>query len=318
MEKLSLQEASRKAMSHGLEFLARQLVEGFVTGLHKSPYHGFSVEFAEHRLYNNGQSTKNIDWKVFARTDKLFTRQYEEETNLRCMLLLDCSPSMFYPDRDENKFRFSILASAALAWLLYKQRDATGLCLFDDEIKAITPVKSTRAGIEQIFSALQQAQENPIKAQGQGSQSLSSLTRRTTTSVPSVLHEIAEKIHKRALIILFSDLLSNEDPDETFKALQHLKHNKHEVIIFHIFDRNTEQAFDFEDRPYEFIDIETGEKIMLRPTDVRASYLQRVGEFESELKQRCHQLKIDLVEADINSGFEPILEAYLLKRKKLA
>ena len=316
MEKLTLQEASRKAMSHGLEFLARQLVEGFVTGLHKSPYHGFSVEFAEHRLYNNGQSTKNIDWKVFARTDKLFTRQYEEETNLRCMLLLDCSPSMFYPDQEENKFRFSVLASAALAWLLYKQRDATGLCLFDDHIKTITPVKSTRAGIEQIFSALQQAQENPWK--GQGNQPLSSSIGRTTTSVSGVLHEIAEKIHKRALIILFSDLLSNEDPDETFKALQHLKHNKHEVIIFHVFDQSTEKDFEFADRPHEFIDIETGEKIMLRPADVRSSYLRSVGEFNHQLKQRCHQLKIDLVESDIKAGFEPILEAYLLKRKKLA
>lgn len=315
MEKLTLQEASRKAMSHGLEFLARQLVEGFVTGLHKSPYHGFSVEFAEHRLYNNGQATKNIDWKVFARTDKLFTRQYEEETNLRCMLLLDCSPSMFYPNLEENKFRFSILASASLAWLLYKQRDATGLCLFDDQIKSITPVKSTRAGMEQIFSALQKIQENPGKVDGQYKQSS---PHRSTTSVPSVLHEIAEKIHKRALIILFSDLLSNEEPEETFKALQHLKHNKHEVIIFHVYDRSTEKDFEFADRPHEFIDIETGEKILLRPSDVRTSYLSSVGEFNHQLKQRCHQLKIDLVEADINAGFEPILEAYLIKRRKLA
>lgn len=288
-----------------LEFLARQLVEGFITGLHKSPYHGFSVEFAEHRLYNEGESTRHIDWKVYARTDRLFTKRYEEETNLRCLIAVDTSPSMFYPEQSRSKIKFSIYAASALSYLLNRQRDAVGLCLFSDKIETLTPVKSTPTHLDKVFTVLnnvtgrQPAQTN------------------TTTRVGQVLHEIAEKIHKRSLVIIFSDMFEGEHPEEVFKALQHLKHNKHEVIVFHVMDNQTELLFDFEDRPMEFIDLESGEKIRLNPADVKTHYRAEADKFHKSLKMRCNQYKIDFVEADVQSSFNLILQTYLIKRTKM-
>jgi uncharacterized protein (DUF58 family) len=202
---------------NGLEFFANQLVEGFITGLHKSPYHGFSVEFAEHRLYNHGQSTRHIDWKVFARTDRLYTKEYEEETNLRCLIVIDSSSSMFYPVADSGKFNFSVYSASALAYLLHRQRDAVGLCLFDDQIREMTQVKSTRTNLDKIYTLLERNLSDKEN-------------RNKKTAVAPVLHEIAEKIHRRSLVVIFSDMFdSNEDLGEIFKALQHLKHNKHEI-----------------------------------------------------------------------------------------
>lgn len=287
-----------------LELLARQMVEGFITGMHKSPYHGFSVEFAEHRLYNDGESTRHIDWKVYARTDRLFTKRYEEETNLRCLIAIDTSPSMFYPVESRSKLRFSIYAASALAYLLHRQRDAVGLCLFDDEIRQMTPVKSTPTHLDKLFSLLSplEDQEPP-----QGS-----------TEVSRVLHEVAEKIHKRSLVIIFSDMFDgNESQDNLFKALQHLKHNKHEVIVFHVIDHRTELQFEFEDRPMEFIDLETRERIKLNPADVRSHYQEAAGRFHRSLQMRCNQYKIDFVEADVERDFNTVLQTYLIKRAKM-
>lgn len=280
------------------------MVEGFITGMHKSPYHGFSVEFAEHRLYNEGESTRHIDWKVYARTDRLFSKRYEEETNLRCLIALDISPSMFYPVESKSKIRFSIYAASALSYLLNRQRDAVGLCLFSDNIKTITPVKSTPTHLDKIFTLLGNlAEEKPAEGQ---------------TQVAQVLHEIAEKIHKRSLVIIFSDMFDgNESTDDLFKALQHLKHNKHEVIVFHVIDNQTELLFDFEDRPMEFIDLETQEKIKLNPGDVKAQYRLEADKFHKSLKMRCNQYKIDFVEADVQSDFNTVLQTYLLKRAKM-
>lgn len=288
-----------------LEFLARQLVEGFITGLHKSPYHGFSVEFAEHRLYNEGESTRHIDWKVYARTDRLFTKRYEEETNLRCLIALDTSPSMFYPEQSRSKIKFSVYAASALSYLLNRQRDAVGLCLFSDKIETLTPVKSTPTHLDKVFTVLNNvAGRQPAQAN-------------TTTRVGQVLHEIAEKIHKRSLVIIFSDMFDSEHPEEVFKALQHLKHNKHEVIVFHVMDNQTELMFDFEDRPMEFIDLESGEKIRLNPADVKTHYRAEADKFHKSLKMRCNQYKIDFVEADVQSSFNVILQTYLIKRTKM-
>src|SRR5258708_19042207 len=180
----------------GLELLARQMVEGFITGLHKSPYHGFSVEFAEHRLYNEGQSTRHIDWKVFARTDRLYTKQYEEETNLRCLIALDCSASMYYPQLGNDKIRFSIYAAAALAHLLSHQRDAIGLALFSDQVDELTTIKSTPAHLDKLFKLLdKQLNSQPgLKA----------------TRIADVLHNLAEKINKRSLVIIFSDMFEGD------------------------------------------------------------------------------------------------------------
>ena len=292
------------AQHASLEILARQMVEGFITGMHKSPYHGFSVEFAEHRLYNDGESTRHIDWKVYARTDRLFSKRYEEETNLRCLIAIDVSPSMFYPVDTRSKLRFSIYAASALSYLLHRQRDAVGLCLFSDDIKTFTPVKSTPTHLDKLFTVLENLSEQKAP---EGS-----------THVSQVLHEIAEKVHKRSLVVIFSDMFDgSENTDNLFKALQHLKHNKHELIVFHVTDHETELRFDFEDRPMEFIDLETHEKIKLNPADVKQHYRAEAGKFYSGLKMRCNQYKIDFVEADVQSDFNTVLQTYLLKRAKM-
>jgi uncharacterized protein (DUF58 family) len=286
-----------------LELLARQMVEGFITGLHKSPYHGFSVEFAEHRLHNEGESTRHIDWKVYARTDRLFTKRYEEETNLRCMIAIDTSSSMYYPIQTKGKIRFSKFAAAALSYLLHRQRDAVGLCLFSDKIQTITPVKSTSNHLDKLLRTL-----NDVESQAP----------QKKTNVSKVLHELAEKIHKRSLVVIFSDMFdSDENTDDLFKALQHLKHNKHEVIVFHVMDNETELLFNFEDRPMEFVDLESGERLKLNPGEVKESYKASAFQFHKALKLRCNQYKIDFVEADIQSDFNLILQTYLIKRGRM-
>ncbi|WP_437124573.1 DUF58 domain-containing protein [Chryseosolibacter indicus] len=287
-----------------LELLARQLVEGFITGLHKSPYHGFSVEFAEHRLYNEGESTRHIDWKVYARTDRLFTKRYEEETNLRCLIAIDTSQSMYYPVKSLSKIRFSVYAASALSYMLQKQRDAVGLCLFSDQIETLTAVKSTPTHVDKIFGLLEQVTSQERKEK--------------KTRVSNVLHEIAEKIHKRSLVIIFSDMFdSEENIDDLFKALQHLKHNKHEVIVFHVMDNETELLFDFEDRPMEFVDLETGDKLKLNPADIKERYRIEAERFHKSLTMRCNQYKIDFVEADVRGAFNHILQTYLIKRTNM-
>ena len=288
-----------------LELLAKQLVEGFITGLHKSPYHGFSVEFAEHRLYNEGQSTRHIDWKVFARTDRLYTKQYEEETNLRCQIVLDCSSSMYYPATTRAKLKFSVYCASALAYLLHKQRDAVGLCLFSDKIDTITPVKSTSSHLEKLFTLLDKLELGTAS--------------RKDTRVADVLHEIAEKIHKRSLIIIFSDMFEGvtETQEEIFKSLQHLKHNKHEVLLFHVSDYETELEFNFEDRPYEFVDLESGSRLKLNPAEIKSQYTKSLETFYKNLKLKCNQLKIDFISANAQSDYFAVLQSYLIKRSKM-
>ncbi|MFM9837699.1 MAG: DUF58 domain-containing protein [Cyclobacteriaceae bacterium] len=299
--KLSFDEIKQ---SGSLELLAKQLVEGFITGLHKSPYHGFSVEFAEHRLYNEGQSTRHIDWKVFARTDRLYTKQYEEETNLRCLLVIDGSSSMYYPKDTQAKIKFSVYAAAALAYLLHKQRDAVGVSLFTDKVEELTQVKSSSSHLNKLFTLL----ENRLATTQQSYK----------TKVAEVLHEIAEKIHKRSLVIIFSDMFDgDESPEEIFKALQHLKHNKHEVLLFHVTDHSTELNFSFAERPYEFIDLESGEKLKLNPSEIKDKYETQLGQLHAELKMKCNQLKIDFVSVDSQKNYNEVLQAYLIKREKM-
>lgn len=286
-----------------LDLLAKQLVEGFITGLHKSPYHGFSVEFAEHKLYNFGESTRYVDWKVFARTDRLYTKQYEEETNLRTRILLDVSKSMFYPAPDKTKLKFAVLCAASLAYLLTSQRDAVGLTTFSDSVEYQSALKTTRTHLNQIISEL----SNLLTSEGA-----------TSTDVPAVLHEIANKIHKRSLVILFSDMFHQDNNlEEIFKALQHLKHNKHEVLIFHVSDYATELDFEFDDRPHRFIDLETNETLKLNPRDIRENYQTQMKALYQDLKIKCGSYKIDLVEADVSDTFDKILGAYLIKRKRM-
>jgi uncharacterized protein (DUF58 family) len=295
-----------------LEFIARQVVEGFITGLHKSPFHGFSVEFAEHRLYNSGESTKHIDWKLYGRTDKLFVKRYEEETNLRCQIIIDSSSSMFFPVKDNisidnpNKITFAIYAAAALISMLKKQRDAVGLSLFSDKVELHTDTRSTNAHQKYLLTELEKLLI-PIKEDVH-----------KKTSASDALHEISDKIHKRSLVIIFSDMFdTGASPDELFSALQHLRHNKHEVILFHVVDQAKEVDFDFDNRPYKFVDMESGRELKVNPLEVKEQYISRLRAFKNELKLRCGQYRIDFVEADINQGFKQILLPYLLKREKL-
>lgn len=287
-----------------IEFLAKQMVEGFITGLHKSPYHGFSVEFTEHQRYNSGESTRHIDWKVFAKTDRLYTKKYEEETNLRCHLVIDCSSSMYYPKNSKGKITFSIMAAAALTYLLQKQRDAVGIFTFTDRLDIQTPVRSTSTHAHKILLIL----ERLLKQSSQNK----------PTSIAPVLHEIAQKIHKRSLVILLSDMFHNQDHHEdVFTALQHLKHQKNEVLIFHITDHDTELNFEFEDRPYEFIDLESGEKTRLVPGEIKSSYQQAMREYLQQLRMKCHQFKIDFIEVDVKEPFQRVLSQYLIKRARM-
>jgi uncharacterized protein (DUF58 family) len=292
-----------------LELLAQQIVEGFITGLHKSPFHGFSVEFAEHRLYNEGDSIKNIDWKLFARTDKLFVKRFEEETNLRCQILIDHSASMLYPEKELNKFQFSCLSAAAIINLLKKQRDAFGVSLFAEEIEFHTPTKSTTVHQKYILNELNNILD--IKTE----------TNKKTEIVKN-LHLIAEQIHKRSLVVLFSDLLQNtidgNGLEEIFEAIQHLKYLKNEVIIFNIHDKKHELDFDFENRPYHFIDLETNEQIKLNPNQFKEMYTTKMNEFKKEIALRCAQFKIDLIDANLEDGFYPVLNAWLIKRNGMS
>jgi uncharacterized protein (DUF58 family) len=294
-----------------LELLAKQVVEGFITGLHKSPFHGFSVEFAEHRLYNSGESIKHIDWKLYGRTDKLFVKRYEEETNLRSRIVLDISSSMFYPKIDkfsidkQNKISFSIIAAASLISILKKQRDAVGLSCFSDKINIHTEVKSNGDHINHLYQILSD-QINLRKKDAY------------QTNVAETLHELANILHKRSLIIVFSDMLENQSQmDSFFDALRHLKHNKHEVILFHVQDKNTEFDFDFDHLPKRFIDLESGDEIKLQPQEIKEVYIKKMKEFEDSIKLKSTQYKIDLVTADINKGFDQILYPFLTKRKRL-
>ncbi len=291
----------------GLDFIARQVVEGFITGLHKSPYHGFSVEFAEHRLYNTGESTRFIDWKLYARTEKLFVKRFEEETNLRHYIVLDTSSSMLFPlqGNDPVKLRFAVYVSAALFYLFNKQRDANGLITFSDKIDFMSDAKLNTVHNNMLLGKLQDILDNYETLKDR------------ETSLAGVLHEVAEKIHKRSLIVVLSDLITNEPLDEIVDALLHLKYNKHEVIVFHLYDKKFEVNFEFENRPYKFVDLESGEIVKLNPNRIREVYKERLGNINRQVKEKVEQLGIDFVQADINQDFREVLLPYLLKRQKL-
>ena len=293
-----------------LGLVAHEVVEGFITGLHRSPFHGFSVEFAEHRLYNQGESTKHVDWKLFARTDKLFVKQYEEETNLRCQLVVDTSSSMLFPYAKgkkhlHNKLAFSVYTAAALIYLMRKQRDAVGLTLFSNEIEFHSSPRISSVNAEVMFGKLSEL----IQPENAGL--------RKTTNTTQILHQIAENIHKRSLVIIFSDMLDSSKNEELFSALQHLRYNKHEVILFHVTDHSLEREFEFSNRPHKFVDLESGQVVKFNPSEVKQHYTNTVSEYFEDLKVRCGQYQIDLAEADINKDFKEVLFSYLVKRKKL-
>ncbi len=303
-------ELNQSKVYFNLQLLASQIVEGMITGIHKSPFHGFSSEFAEHKVYNNGESTKHIDWKLFAKTDKLFTKRYEEETNLRCHLILDNSASMHYPKVDKfsvsnlNKIGFSVLASAVLMQLLKKQRDAVGLSVYGTNYDFYTPEK----GSERHFNLLLHQLESV----------LNSSPERSDTNTVKYLHEIAEKLHKRSLICFFTDMFQYQaQTEELFEALQHLKYNKHEVVLFHTLDYKTEVDFDFDNVPKSFVDVETGDKVDLYAENIKESYKNRAERYISDVKLECAKYNIKYVPVSVSENFERIINTYLVERQKL-
>ncbi|MCX2681074.1 DUF58 domain-containing protein [Galbibacter sp. EGI 63066] len=303
------QTLNKLQLSDNLDLLAGQVVEGFISGMHKSPFHGFSSEFAEHKIYNQGESTRHIDWKLFAKTDKLYTKKYDEETNLRCHIIIDNSASMHYPSLKTqsvdrlNKIGFSVLASAALMKLLKKQRDAVGMSIYSDAYDFYAPEKGSERHRHLLLDTLEGVVNTTVKASG--------------TKTYTYLHQIAEKIHRRSLIFLFTDMFQTETDDKAlFRALQHLKYNKHEVILFHVMDKEKEFNFNFENTPKRFVDVETGEAINLFAENVQLGYEERMKKYLDSLKLQCMQYKIKYVEADVQQDINKILTTYLVERQK--
>ena len=289
-----------------LGLLAKQVVEGFITGIHKSPFHGFSVEFSEHKLYNTGESTRHIDWKLFAKTEKLYTKKYEEETNLRCHIVIDNSASMHYPIVKKqtleavNKVGFSAIAAAALMEILKRQRDAVGLSIYSDTYEYYAPEKGGERHRAMLLHQLEQLLVIPSKA---------------TTETYQYLHEISEKLHRRSFVFLFTDMLQTSKEEHLlFEALRHLKYNKHEVVLFHTYDGKTEFNFDFENTPKKFIDVETGVAINIHSENIQEKYTELVQNYFNELKDKCLQYKIDYVPVDIHQGYNEVLTAYIIGR----
>jgi uncharacterized protein (DUF58 family) len=290
-----------------IQLLAKQAVEGFIIGLHKSPFHGFSVEFAEHRLYNRGDNLKHIDWKVFGRSDKLFIKKYEEETNLRCNIVLDISGSMQFPENAEyyTKLQFGAIAASAILQLLQQQQDAGAITTFDNQIIYKSNCKSSSVHYTNLNTELEKL--------------LTYKSIQKSTNTADVIHQVAENTHRRSLIILFTDMIDRvSESEQLIDALQHLRYNKHEVVVFHIQDAKQELDFEFENRPYEFEDLETGDKIKMTSTGVKKMYVQKMQAYKAALNLKCTQLGIDLVYADINQNFSNILLPYFLKRNKMA
>ena len=292
-----------------LELLAAQVVEGFISGLHKSPFHGFSAEFAEHKIYNNGESTKHIDWKLFAKTDKLYTKRYEEETNLRCHIIIDNSSSMHYPKIKDfginslNKIGFSVLASAAIMNLLKRQRDAVGLSIYSDTYEFYSSEKGSERHHQMILGQLNKSIAEPKEL--------------IQTKTYEYLHLIAEKLKRRSLVFLFTDMFQSDvEQEKMFSALQHLKYNKHELVLFHTYDKEKEMNFDFSNRPKRFVDVETGEHVNLYADNIKEDYEKAVERYFNDLELRCGQYRIKYVRTNVNDSFNNILTTYLLERQK--
>ena len=297
----------KKAREFGtLELLAKQVVEGFITGLHQSPFHGFSVEFAEHRLYNSGESIKHLDWKLLARTDKLFIKRYEEETNLRCHILIDASSSMMYPvNQPYNKLTYSLDSAAALVFLMRKQRDAFGLSLFSDDLEFHAPAKSSLTHQQFILSTLEQILEKK-----------NNNNKNQKTDLAKMLNRLANKIHKRSLVFIFSDFMAIKNPIEFANSIKHLRHHLHEIVVFDVSHNELENNLNLQSKYYNVVDIETGESVKMHPNQIKERYVNerkiRLNQIYNLLKRQ----KVDLVNADIEAGFDQILMEYIIKRKK--
>lgn len=278
-----------------MELRARLVVEGFVTGMHRSPYKGFSVEFAEHRQYMPGDPLKHIDWKVFGKTDRFYIKEYEEETNLRGYVLLDASASMAYGSGGVTKVEYARHLAAALIYLMLKQQDSAGLLVFDEAVREFVPPRSNPRQLHVLLSELERAEPA------------------AETSIGDVLHELARRMRRRGLVMVISDLL--EDPDAVISGLKHFRHLKHEVIVFHVLDPR-EAAFRF-DGDATFRDMETGETMTTEPLSIRGDYVGAVEGWMARLRRECAESRIDYVPIQTSTPYDRALFSYLEKRKRL-
>lgn len=291
-----------------LELKARHIVEGFISGLHRSPYYGFSVEFAEHRPYNPGDELRHVDWKVWAKTERFFVKQYEEETNLRCHILLDVSSSMNYKYYAElTKKEYGIYLSAAFLYLMQKQRDAVGLSLFDEQIRESFPSKASEQHLRLLYKHLQDELED---------QDSKKQSKKTATA--DIINDLAERLKQRSLVVIVSDLFENmAESDKLLAALKRLRHAKHEVIVFHLLERESEVDFKMKEGRVRLEDLETGRSIDVIPSQVVKDYRKKVRSFLDEFRALCSEVYIDLVEIDTMEKYDIALLAYLNKRKRV-
>ena len=295
IDKRKYLEPEMVARLSNMSLRARLVVEGYIIGQHKSPFHGFSVEFAEHRAYGPGDEIRHVDWKLYGKTDRYFVKQYEEETNLRAYILLDTSRSMEYKSSKISKLDYGNYLSAALAYLMINKQDGVGLTLFDNQIQKFIPPRSKPSHINTILTHLDTI--------GTGKD----------TDVGIVLHEMAERIKKRGLVILISDLF--DEPENIIKGLKHFRHNKQEIIVFHIMDRK-ELDFNFTNRT-KFKDMETDEQITTEPWKIRKIYQQSIQSYQDELRLRCREQKIDYVPLFTDQNLDLALNEFLKKRQRL-
>lgn len=294
------------------ELRARQVVEGFITGMHRSPFHGFSVEFAEHRAYNAGDELRHVDWQVYGRTDRLFVKQYEEETNLRHYVVLDTSASMRHAGAaGVSKLHVAATLAGALHVLMARQRDATGLMAFDGGIHTAVRPGTTRGHVRGLLATLDRLAHDPPAG--------------ARSDVAGALHEVAERVRRRALVVVLSDLFDSgpaggpagETPDAVLSALRHLRHRGHEVVVFHVTDHATEARFDVGDLPVRVRDLETGEERTLLPAQVRAAYREAAAGFAAAFTRACRAAGVDYEPLDTARPYADALRAYLAKRRRL-
>lgn len=288
-------EPAALARIRNLKLVARSVVEGFISGLHSSPFKGFSSEFAEHRNYVAGDNLRHLDWRVVARTDRYFVKQYEEETNMAAHILLDVSGSMDYGSGELTKFQYGCYLAATLAYLLIRQRDSVGLVLFDEKVRMRMPARSTTMHLNELLKQLEICKP--------GSQ----------TRVANIFHDLAESFKRRCLIIIISDLY--DDPEAVMRALHHFRHKKHEVILYHVLDK-AELELNFES-PVNLIDMETSDRLQLDPASVREDYLARIQEFITSYRSACSRSRVDYLTTDTEIPYDLMLSAYLNKRARL-
>lgn len=292
-----------------LDLKAKTIVEGFISGLHRSPFYGFSVEFAEHRPYNKGDDFKHVDWKAYGKTERFYVKRFEAETNLRAHVVLDISSSMYFSHfASWSKLRYAIHFAASLLYMMHRQRDACGMVLFDEEIRDLYPAKSSYSHLRLLLTRLEQMlveEKSQAKA------------KRASASADA-LHSLAENLKRKSLVVIMTDLFENVlHHDALISSIRHLRHQKHEVLLFNLLEKRSERELAFPDGTFLFEDMETGNELEVIPAQIRSDYQAKVEQFTRKFKIACSEVKADFEEIDTEGDFELALLAYLNKRKKL-